>query len=172
MKTRLIFTLIAASLLAPVAVRAADEAKPAKEEKPKLAFIIAESLGFRTAPIDDFIRLDVAFNKVAEQRKWPVKVVMERFAANMPDYENAVTIFTQPIRQELPGEFTLRAWATLVVKGKKHDFGIVKADYRPYPGEWMDDALQKLNDKYANAVADKIDPILFPKEDAKPANGS
>lgn len=169
MKNNLSIALIATALLLPAVACAADEVAAPTEAKAQLAIIVSESVGFRSRPIDDYIRLDIAFTKTAKERKWPVEIVMERFAAGLPDYDREVTIFTQPIRQEIPGEFTMRGWVTLKTNGKKHDFGIVKVDFRPRLGEQMDDALQKLADRYAGAVGDKIEPILFPKEEpAKP----
>lgn len=169
MKTPLIFALVATALLLPATTQAAKGKDKVPDDRPKLGIIISESVGFRTPSIDDFIRLDIAFSRVAKERKWPVQIAMERFAANVPEYENEVTIFTQPIRQELPGEYTLRGWTTLTIAGKKHDFGIVKFDYRPRLGEWTDSWLEKFFLGFANAVADKIEPVLFPKDETAPA---
>lgn len=167
MKTRLIFAILAATLVLPVAATAAR--KKESDDRPKLAIVVSESLGSFNNSFDDFIRFDIAFTKVAEERKWPVQIVAERFAANLPDYENEVEIFTQPLRQWLPGEYTLRGWLTLTAGGKEHDFGIVSFDYRPRLGEPSDRLLEAIFLGFANAAADKIEPILFPKEDEKPA---
>jgi len=168
MKTRFAFALVIVSLLLPTAAHAAKAKE--QDNRPKLAIIVAESLGLRNNSFDDFIRLDIAFSRVAEERKWPVQIVAERFAANVPDYETELSIFLQPLRQLLPGEYTLRGWMTLTVRGEKHDFGIVKFDYRPRLGEPSDRFLEAIFLGLANAAADEVEPILFPKEDEKPTS--
>jgi hypothetical protein len=156
-KTLSILGLVFASLLVALAARGADSDPVPEEAKPKNAFVIAESLGGRTNAVDDYVRLEAALKKLANERKWPVEVVIERFAANVPDYENEVTIFTQPVRQEVPGEYVLRGWTTLVVAGKKFDFGILRGEYRPFPGEQIDQALEKLFREFALEVGDRIE---------------
>jgi hypothetical protein len=169
MKTRFAFALAAASLLLPAVARAADEPADTSEPKPTLAIVISENLGRRATPTDDFYRLDMAFNRIAKDRKWPVTIVVERFAANVPEYDTELSIFLQPVRQEMPGEFTLRAWTTLKVNGKKHDLGIVKYGEFRRLGDRMDDAIEKIFLGYAKVVADKIEPLLFPKEEPSAA---
>jgi hypothetical protein len=162
MKTRLIFSIFAAALLVPIASHAATAKKP--DDRPKLGVIISENLGPRSASQDNFIRLDISFEAVAKERKWPVAIAMERFASNVPEYDPEVTIFMQPLRQEIPGEYTLRGWTTLTVNGEKHDFGIVTFRQHIRLGEMMDRTLEKIFLGFANAVADKVEPVLFPKE--------
>jgi len=171
MKTRLLFSLFAAIALAPASTLAADEPAAQPEPNPTLAIIISEHLGRRTSQTEDFYRLESSFIRIAKERKWPVTLEVERFAANVPDYDTEVSLFLQPVRQELPGEYTFRAWTTLKVNGKKHDFGIVKFDYRPRPGEMTYDTLEKLHLGAARKIADKIEPVLFPKKEPS-ADGS
>jgi hypothetical protein len=165
MKTPRLFSLFAALALALPAVRAADEPAARSGPLPTLAIVISENLGRRATYNDDFHRLDMAFKRVAKERKWPVTIVVERFAANVPEYDTELSIFLQPLRQEMPGEFTLRAWTTLKVDGKKHDFGIVKYGEFRRLGERMDESIEKIFIGYANAAADKIEPVLFPKKE-------
>ena len=167
MNTRITFALIAATLFLPVAAHAAKE----PDDRPKLAVVVVENLRNTGNAIDDFVRLDMAFEKVAKERKWPVAIDAERFAANTPEHETEVRIFPRPIRQELPDEFVFRGWLTLKVDGEKHDFGIIKFEYRPRPGEWNDDVLDKIFLGAVRKMADKIEPLLFPKEEPS-ADGS
>lgn len=164
MKPRLIIPLIAIGLLAPAAASAADEAQ--SDPKPKLAVVVVESLRSHGGAITEVERIDMALAKVAKQRKWPVEIEVERFAANTPEHETELRIFPQPIRQELPDEFVFRGWVVLKVAGKEHDFGIIRFEYRPRPGEWMDDTLNKIFVGAMEKTADKIEPLLFPKEEA------
>ena len=60
---------------------------------------------------------------------------------------------------------TFRAWVTLMDHGTKHDFGIVHFSYSPRPGQQQDDVIEHLFRGAAGLVADKIEPILFPKAD-------
>ena len=166
MKTRLTFTLIAALLLAPVVVRAED----APAARPKLAIVVVENLSRRGGAITDFDRLDIAFHKVAKERNWPFEIEAERFAANTPDHETELQIFNQPVREETPGELTFRGWMTLKVNGEKHDFGIVLFRLYPRAGENISDTLDKVFLGVARKAADKMEPILFPKEEGKPAS--
>jgi hypothetical protein len=167
MKTHLAIALAAACLLLPAAATAAKE----PDDRPALAIVVVENLGHSGGAITAVERLDMAFNKIAKERKWPAKPNAERFAANTPDRETELRVFTQPLRNDVPGEITLRAWVTLTVDGRKHDFGIVKYDYRPRPGEQFEDTLQKVYVGGAAKIADKVEPLLFPK-DEKPAAGS
>ncbi|HUG09637.1 MAG TPA: hypothetical protein VMM36_01425 [Opitutaceae bacterium] len=161
MNSRATFALIAAALLLPAAAPAAKE----PDDRPKLAVVVVENLRHSGNAIDDFVRLDMALQKVSKERKWPVAIEAERFAANTPDHETEVRIFPRPVRQELPDEYVFRGWLTLKVAGENHDFGIIKFEYRPRPGEWGDDVLDKIFLGAARAMADKIEPLLFPREE-------
>jgi hypothetical protein len=131
-------------------------------DQPELALVVVDTLAHRESAYTDFDRLDLAFQDVAKRRHWPVKIAAERFAANTPAHELELRVFLQPIRQEIPDEFTFRGWMTLTEHGTKHDFGVVVYRYRPRPGEMMDDSLDKIFRGAAETAAKKIEPILFP----------
>ena len=163
MKTSCNLSLLAAVLLLTVPVRAA-EAPPAR---PPLAIVVVENLhdhrfGAPSA-FTDFDRLDLAFQEVARERKWPVRIAAERFAANTATRETELRIFNQPLREVTLGDLTFRGWMTLTVQGVKHDFGIVTFSYYCRPGESTDDALDKVFRGVARAAADRIEPLLFPR---------
>lgn len=159
MKIRLIPLLFAALLLTAVSTRAAK----APDDRPKLAIVVVDNLQSQRSTFTDFDRLDIAFQEVAKKRKWPVAVAVERFAANSPAHDTELRIFNQPLRQEVPGELMFRGWMTLTVAGVKHDFGIVSFRYFLRAGENLDDTLEKTFRGAANAAADKLEPILWPK---------
>ena len=169
MKTRLLLlSLLGAALgLAAVPVRAAD-APPADEDRRQLVIVVVDTLQNQSSAITDFDRLDMAFQKVARQRKWPFKIKAERFAANTPDHETELHIVTQPLRRETPVDLTFRAWMTLTIEGKKHDLGIVTYRYHPRIGENMEDTLEKVFEGAAHTTALKIEPLLFSKFGAAP----
>ena len=165
MKTRLVqLLLLALALVAAAGMRAADDAKK-PDDRPKLALIISENIQSAGSAVDDIVRLDIAFEKVATQRKWPVKLVVERYAAGVPSYDTEVYIYSQPVRREVGIDLVYRAWTYLVVKGKKTDFKIVEYRMTPRLAENPSDTYDKVFLGYANKVADKIEPILFPKTD-------
>jgi hypothetical protein len=157
------FTLALGSVA--IAARAADgKSAPAAEPQRELAIVVVESLQHNHgSAITDFDRMDVAFREVVEKRKWPVKLVAERFAANIKPHETELRIFNQTIREEVPGELTFRAWMTLTDHGVKYDFKVVKYRYYRRLAEQTEDQLEKIFLGAANAAADKIEPILFPK---------
>ncbi len=161
MKTPFARLLLAAALLL-TAAHAAETAKSA-DNRPKLVVVVVDNIQHHHSAITDFDWLDMAFRHVAQQRKWPVAIAAERFAANTPDNETELRIFNQPLREETPGELTFRGWMTLTVKGVEHDFGIVTFRYYPRLGEHANDTFEKVFRGAANAAADKIEPILFPK---------
>jgi hypothetical protein len=164
MKTRFVpLLLIAAALFSAAVLRAAEARKP--DDRPKLALIISENIQSAGGAVDDVVRLDIAFEKVATQRKWPVKLVIERYASGVPSYDTELYIYSQPVRREVGIELVYRAWTYLVVKGRKTDFKIVEYRMTPRLGENPSDTYDKLFLGYANKVADLIEPILFPKPD-------
>ena len=163
MKTSCARLLLAATLLLTTATAPAAQPATPADNRPRLAVVVVDNIQHHHSGITDFDRLDLAFQYVAEQRKWPVAVAVERLAANTPDNETELRIFNQPLREETPGELTFRGWMTLTVKGVEHDFGIVTFRYYPRFGEHADDILQKVFRGAANAAADKIEPILFSK---------
>ncbi len=131
-----------------------------------LAIVISDTLRNSGAFSDDYNRLDYAFRQVVGKRGWPAKLVVERFAAGVPDYETEVRIFCQPIRQEPPDELVFRAWVSVYASGKKkHDFAIITYRFYPRMGENRSDVYDKLFLGFANAAADKLEPVLFPKAD-------
>jgi hypothetical protein len=147
----------------PAFARADTAAATPAAPLPELALVVVETLNRTPSAYDDFDRLDLAFQHVAAQRKWPVKIAAERFAANTPKHDLELRVVHQPIRQEMPGQLVFRAWMTLTDRGTKHDFGIVSFRYYPRPGQQNDDTLEKIFEGAAAAAADKIEPILFPK---------
>lgn len=160
MKTPFTRSLLAAALLLTAAT--AHAAKPA-DDRPKLAIVVVDNLQRHQGAVTDFDHLDLAFQYVAQQRKWPVAIAAERFAANTPDHETELRIFNQPLREETSGDLTFRGWMTLTLNGVKHDFGIVTFRYYHRPAESTEDVLEKIFRGAANAAADKIEPLLFPK---------
>ena len=160
---RLILPALAgvALLLGAASLSAQDAPPPAGQRE--LAIVVVDTLqSNRGSAVTDFDRLDIAFHQLARQRKWPVPLKVERFAANTPAHETELRIVNRPVRRDTPDALTFRAWVTLTVAGAKHDFGIVTYEYSPRPGEPMDDTLDKLFLGAARAAAAKFEPILFP----------
>jgi len=168
MKTRFIFSLMAATLLlTSLITRAADDAK-APADQPKLSIVVVENVQRNPSAnaISDFDRVDLAFQYVAKQRKWPVTIAAERLVANTPNHETELRVFLHPVREETPGDLTIRAWMALTIQGVKHDFGIITFRYYMRGGEQMDDVIEKVFRGAAETAATKIEPLLFPKPDA------
>lgn len=167
MKTHLVAAIFSlASILVPNSFGQAPASPVASRE---LAIVVVESLGSGISDRNDFDRLDLAFTKVFAQRKWPAKIVVERFAANGPAHDTELRVFLKGIYEEMPGDLTFHAWMTLQDHGKKRDFGIVRFRYYRRPGERMDEILDKVFEGAAVVTADKIEPLLFPKtEKPKP----
>src|SRR3990170_1159406 len=91
--------LVALLFTVGAAAYAEDTASEKTDTRRELAIVVVETLQGRTGgAITDFDRLDMAFQDVAKQRKWPVTLKAERFAANLPDHETELRIFTQPVR--------------------------------------------------------------------------
>lgn len=167
MNLRLPALLFAALLLAAGPAFAKKAAK-APDDRPVLAIVIVENLRNEESAFTDFDRLDLAFQHVAKERKWPVRIATERFAANTPDHTTELRIFSYPLQRETFGDITFRGWMTLTVQDKKHDFGIVTFRHFRRIGENDEDTLEKIFRGAANAAAAKIEPILFPKPAAAP----
>lgn len=170
MKTHLIRSrslAILAALLFTGICHAKEDAKKKADTRPVLAMVVSDPLGHRGNAVDDFVRLDMAFEYVSERRKWPMRVVAERLAGNTPDRTTEIRFVLQPLREDTIRDITFRGWLTLVVDGKVHDFKIIKFQYYPRFGEQYEDALQKVFRGAAEVAADKIEPILFPKTEAK-----
>ena len=107
-------------------------------------------------------RLAYALERVARERKWPLKVAAEKVAANAPDYLTELRISLQRVRQEVPGEYVYRAWTTLTIDGKDHDLGIVSYSYHYRLAENMDDVMDKSFLGGAKATADENRAAPFP----------
>ena len=165
MKARLALTLF--SLATLFAASGFGQAPAAPVPPREFTIVVVESLGHGLDNRNDFDRLDVAFTKVFNERKWPVKIVVERFAANTPAHDTELRVFLKGIYEEMPGDLTFHAWMTLQDHGKKWDFGIVRYRYNLRPGQQMDDVLEKVFEGAGMVAADKIEPLLFPKP-AKP----
>jgi len=169
MHPRLAVPLIAASFFITTGVIA--QSKPVTpDDRPALALVVVENTGRNQGGANtDFHRLDLAFEHVDEQRKWPVTIAAERFAANTAKHDTELRVFLKSVTEEVPGELTIRNWVTLTVKGQKHDFGIVTFRHYRRLGENMEDTLEKVFHGAAMTIAEKVEPILFPKAvDAKP----
>ena len=166
MKTCFAFPLFAAALLLTAATTHAKDAAKVPDDLPKLPIVVIENLQRQRGAITAFDRLDLAFQQVARQRKWPMAIAAERFASNTPAHETELRIFTQPLRKDTPGELTFRGWMILTVQGVKHDFGIISFRYSMRPFEQGEDVLDKIFLGAANTAADKIEPLLFREPDA------
>ncbi|HVZ63126.1 MAG TPA: hypothetical protein VG936_00955 [Lacunisphaera sp.] len=151
--------LLAAALVVFATAARAAEPPPAK---PVLPVVVVEYLQYTNGAITDFDRLELALQEVARERHWPVTIAAERFAANTATRETELRIFPRRLREEFRLDLTFRGWVILTVQGVKHDFGIVTATYYPYPGESTDTAIEKAFRRAALAIADKVEPVLFP----------
>jgi hypothetical protein len=165
MKLRSLLALAAVFASALAAVGATTPAPSAPETPPReLTLVVVEPVeSNRSSGTTPFDYLDIAFHDVAKARQWPVKLVAERLAGNQPDYPLELRLFVRPITDETPNELALRVWVTLVDHGTKHDFGIIKFTHYPRPGAHADETLEKIYRGFAERVADKIEPLLFPK---------
>lgn len=166
MKVRFASPWLAAALILTTAPANAIGGPPSMEEQPKLTIVVVDNI----QPRSGFDRMDLAFQQVARQRKWPVVIATERIAANMPAHPLELRIFFLGIRESLPGEYTFRAWMTLVVRGVKHDLGII--GYRHFVRQWEDnhDMYDKIFLGAANATADRIEPLIFTRVPGRPAS--
>jgi hypothetical protein len=160
MKAKSCLLLLATALLAANPARAADKAQA--DDKPALHVSVIESVSTHGNAFTDFDRLDLALQYVAGQRQWPVKIDASRLAGNTPEHAIELRVTLLPIRREPIEDYVLRAWVTLVIEGKKRDFGILTAHYSARLGEDLDDIYEKTFRVSAAAIADKIEPVLFP----------
>ncbi|MEO7598474.1 MAG: hypothetical protein ABIV50_06050 [Opitutus sp.] len=134
----------------------------ATESRRELTIVVVESLGGRSMGDSPYDRIARVFTDVFEERKWPLKIKDERFAANTPNHEIELRVFFHGVTRETPSELTFRGWMVLDVQGEKHDFGMVRYRYVPRVGEQMDEVLDKVVAGAARIAVDKIEPILFP----------
>lgn len=166
MKNKLRFLLATLLLVAGTAVAKDVTRVPAPEGV--LPVVVTENtLGNSGSAYTDFDRLDLALQAVAKERKWPLKIAADRMASGAPDYLTELRISIRRVEQEIPGEYVYRAWTTLWIDGKKHDFQVIRASYNYRLGENMDDILNKVFRQAAKTTADKIEPLLFPDLKAK-----
>ncbi|MCF3648139.1 hypothetical protein [Synoicihabitans lomoniglobus] len=141
----------------------------AEAEMPELALVIVpplssgENIGADSGAYTDFDRLDLAFQKVAEQRHWPVKIVAERLSATTAPHELELRVYLQPVRRDRPEEFTFRGWMTLHADGTKHDLNMIISREQGRYREDLNELLDKLFYGAAEVAARKIEPILFPQ---------
>jgi len=161
MKTLLPF-LLATLLGFAETARAKDVTRIPAPEGVLPVNITEMTVGNTGSAYTDFDRLDLALQAVAKERKWPRKIVAERFAAGTDDYLTELRISLQRVRQEIPGEYLYRAWTTLWIDGKEHKLDVISASYSYRMGENMDDVLDKVFRAGAKATANKIEPLLFP----------
>ena len=145
----------------------AESTPAAAAALPELTIVVVDSLSHGAAEASTFDRIDRVFTEVFEKQKWPVKIAVKRFGAGAPDYPVELRVFYEGIKQDVPGELTFRAWVTLTDHGKKHDFGIIKYQMYPRPGENVSDSLDKAVRGAAQMVVSKIEPLLFPKTPAQ-----
>lgn len=167
MNPRVALSLLLFVSLSFTAFSAPAESTATPQPLSELAIVVVDTLNHQQGAITDFDRIDMAFQKLAKQRKWPVKIAAERFASNTPVRDTELRIFNQPLREETPGDLTFRGWITLMVNGTKHDFGVVTFRYYRRAGEHTDDVLEKVFLGAANAAAQKVEPILFPQLSGK-----
>jgi hypothetical protein len=140
---------------------AAPVAAPAAMRE--LTIVVVDSLGGNQSETNNYDRIARVFTKVFEERKWPVKISFERFGAGSPPFPTEMRIYFKGIREYDPSEITFSAWVTLNDRGAKSDFGIIRSNYSPRIAEPMDDRLDQVVRGAAVLVADKVEPVLFPK---------
>jgi hypothetical protein len=156
-------TLLLSLLIASGATGRAQAQNPPASPLPVLTVVVSESLDRRAEGVTTFAAIQSAFTRVLGKRGWPVKISVERFAANNSDSDYELRVFFRGIYYETPGELTVRAWMTLFDHGKEHDFGIIKYQIVQGPIEHRDDAFEVLLRGEAEIAASKIEPILFPQ---------
>jgi hypothetical protein len=156
------------SLFVATGVPGRAQAASASAGTPReLTVVIVESLVRGPGRITDFERMKTVFTDVFEQRKWPARISVERFAANNPPHDIELRVFYQGIYEETPGDLTFHAWMTLDDHGVKRDFGIIRYRYYPRPTQQEEDVLERVVRGAADIVASKIESALFPKADGK-----
>lgn len=149
--------------------RAAESAAPAPLAAVReLVVTVVEPIDGRRGDGDLYNRFARVFTTEFEARQWPIKLRVERFGANSPDHSTELRVFLQPIRQELPEQWTFRAWVKLTADGHVHDFGIVRYDFTPRPLQAMDEVLDRLVQGASRRIADRLAPVLLPPPDAQP----
>jgi hypothetical protein len=160
MKRYLLLGLLFA-LLPPARILAAN---PAPDDKrPVLALIVVESLSNRQG--NEFYEYNVIaeeFSKVFAAQNWPVKLTVDRFAANNESHEFELQMFYRGIFNEF-GERVFRAWMVMYDHGVKHDLGMLEYRYTPRPGELVDDTVRAVFRGAAKATVPLVQPFVGPK---------
>lgn len=168
MITRFVPRILLLSLsMAAGATGRAQAAGPPAPPPAELNVVVSETLDRRAEGFATFGAIQSVFTRVLGAQGWPVKINVERFASNNPDYDYELRVFFKGIYYETPGELTVRAWMTLFDHGKEHDFGIIKFQLVQGPIEHRDDAFEALLRGEAKIAASKIGPILFPMSEGK-----
>lgn len=142
---------------------------PSAAASRELVVTVVEPIDGRRSDADLYNRFARVFTTEFEARQWPLKLRIERFGANSPDHPIDLRVFLQPIRQELPEQWTFRAWVKLTADGHVHDFGIIRSDFTPRPLQAMDEVLDRLVQGAARRITDKLAPVLLPPPGAQPA---
>jgi hypothetical protein len=164
MKTCLVLYPVFFSLVLAAGITGRAEPAPvAADAVRELTIVVVDSLGGNASERNTYDRIAQGFTEVLEAKKWPLKINVERFGANAPAHPLEMRVYFQGIHRETPDELTFRAWVTLSDHGAKSDFGVIRFSYSPRPMELTDDRLDNVVRGAARIVADKIEPILFPK---------
>jgi hypothetical protein len=165
MKTRHPYSIFISSLvLAASGTVSAQTAPSAPAAQRELTVEVVESLEHGPGRVPDFDRINSVFTDVFQKREWPVKIKVERFAANTSPHETELRIFYQGIFEETPGDRTFRAWMILYDHGTKHDLGFVHYTYYSRPLQNVEDVLEHAVRGAAEEAATKIESVLPLKE--------
>jgi hypothetical protein len=169
MKTRFASGMLILSLLISGGFRARAQTAPPPAAPPReLTVVVSESLDRSAEGFSTFSATRKVFTSVFNRRGWPVKINVERFASNNPDYDYELRVYFRGVSYETPGVLTLRAWMTLFDHGKEHDFGIIKSQLNQNVLDHRQDSFEDVLRHAAEIAADKIEPILFPKTEHNP----
>jgi hypothetical protein len=144
---------------------AAQAPTPESGAPRELTVTVVDSLVRGPGRVPDFDRINTVFTDVFGRQKWPVRVKVERFAANTPPADIELRVFYQGIYEETPGDLTFHAWMILYDHGVKRDFGVIRFRYYPRPLQQEDDVLEHAVRGAAEITASKIESALFPKTD-------
>ena len=164
-------TLLAILLTVAAPICLGAPAKPltnAPSTSPELAVVVVETMPRRGGVSPDFDLIAEEFQRVFDARHWPVKVIIERFAANNDPHALELKIFYQGVHSEFSGmEKRYRAWTVLTVNGTAHDFGVIEYRYQPRPGEDVDDSIHRIFRGAAKQTADLVEPFIAPPQPAR-----
>jgi len=160
----LVCTLLASIFAAAYGASGADVTS--SDRPATFVITVVEPADRRPGDAETFNRIDRVFTEAFEARHWPVKIKVERFAANNPTSDTELRVYFQDIREESPGDLTFRAWMVLFDAGKKRDLGVIRFRSYPRAGQPMQDALDDAVRGAALEAIAKIEPILFPHRSA------